>query len=312
MYNRILFYITLIAVSLVLFTGCDRLITQSSAAQSEAATEDFRFNVRTAPVSTGTLSSYINLSGNVEASVSVEVYPDAAGKLTRVLVQPGSIVKAGDILGWVDPSRPGMIYVSSPIKAPINGTITSVIADPGSTVSSQMPLFGLGQINELVVTTQVPERFLYLVEPGQVAAISTTAAPDRSFKAKVTSLSPVVNPISRTLQVELSLMETSPVKAGMFVGIRLITSTEENALMVPEKTLIHRSGETFVYRIQDDTAEKVVVTTGLESSGMIEILTGLEAGDSVVIEGASLLSPGSKVKVINELSLGTTVEGSQL
>jgi multidrug efflux pump subunit AcrA (membrane-fusion protein) len=269
------------------------------------------FNVRTAPVTSGALSSHIDLSGDVEASVSVDIFPDTAGKLTEILVEPGSSVREGDILGWVDPARPGMNYAASPVKASISGTITAVNADPGATVSPQTPLFKLGNIDDLVVITQVPERFLYLVKQGQTAQISTTAAPGRTFRAEISRLSPVVNPTTRTLQVELSLVEASPVKAGMFVGIRLITSTEENALMVPEKALVRRSGETFVFRVKGETVEKVDITIGLESAGSVEILSGLERGDRVVTEGASLLSPGSRVKIIDGLSLKTPSEGAR-
>ncbi len=149
------------------------------------------------------------------------------------------------------------------------------------------------------------------MEQGQSAEISTTAAPGRIYRAKVTSISPVVNPVTRTLQVKLSLTEDSPVKAGMFVGIRLVTSTAENALMVPEKALVRRSGETFVFRVQGDTVEQVPVTLGLQGSGTVEILTGLDRGDRVVTEGASLLSPGSRVKVIDGLSLNSRGEGAR-
>lgn len=310
MSRKMYIYAAGIALSLALFTGCGGpAAARTAGAVSAESEEPPALNVRTALVTSGALSSHIDLSGDVEASVSVDVYPDTAGKLTEILVEPGSPVRAGEILGWVDPARPGMNYAASPVKAAITGTVTAVNADPGATVSPQMPLFRLGNIDELVVTTQVPERFLYLVEQGQRAEISTTAAPGRSFQARVTSLSPVVNPTTRTLQVKLSLTEASPVKAGMFVGIRLITSTEKDALMIPEKALVRRNGETFVYRVQGDTVEKVAVAIGLESSGAVEIVAGLEKGDRVVTEGASLLSPGSRVKLIDGLSLKTSFEG---
>ena len=310
MSRKIYIFAAGIAMSLAVFTGCggSPAARTSDSSGTEMADQP-AFNVRTAPVTSGTLSSHIDLSGDVEASVSVDIFPVTAGKLTEILVEPGSTVKQGAILGWVDPARPGMNYTPSPVKASISGTITAVNADPGATVSPQMALFKLGNIDELVVTTQVPERFLYLVAPGQTAEITTTAAQGRSFQAKVTSLAPVVNPTTRTLQVKLSLAEASPVKAGMFVGIRLITSTEENALMVPEKALVRRNEETFVYRVMGDSVEEVVVATGLENSGSVEILSGLNKGDRVVTEGVSLLSPGSRVKVIDDLSLRSTSEG---
>ncbi|MBI9103710.1 MAG: efflux RND transporter periplasmic adaptor subunit [Spirochaetales bacterium] len=284
-------------------SGSDEAAAGKGPAGTDAPVVEKSYNVRAAMVSEQELSSYIDLSGDVEASVSVDVFPDAAGKLLTLNVKPGSTVRKDQIVGTVDPSRPGMNYAESPVKAPISGTVTAVNADPGSTVAQQMPLITIGKIDRLIITTQVPERFLYMVENGQEAMISTTAAPAEEFSARITGISPIVNPVSRTLEIELTITGRSPVKAGMFVGVRLITSTEENALVIPEKALIRRNNETYVYRVTGDVSEKVLVKLGLESAGLIEIIEGLSEGDQVITEGASLLSDGAKIKVLQDLSI---------
>ena len=266
------------------------------------------YNVRTAVVARNEISSFLDLSGDVEASVSLDVHPDTAGKLVRILVKPGDYVQQDQVLAQVDPGRPGMVYAVSPVQSPISGTITAVNVDPGATVSSQVPIFRVGRLDSLVVTTQVPERFLYMISMGQKALISSTAFPDNQFSATVSSVSPVVNPVSRTMEVKLTLREPTSVKSGMFVGIRLITSTDKNALIIPEKALISRSTETYVYRVSGNTAEKVIVTTGLTCEGAVEILTGLLEGDQVVIQGANLLSDGSKIKVLTATSTTNSQE----
>ncbi len=275
----------------------------AGASGAETAVVEKSYNVRAAMVSRRELSSYIDLSGDVEASVSVDVYPDTAGKLVNLSVRPGTVVRKDQVLASVDPSRPGMNYAASPVKAPISGTVTAVNVDPGMTVSPQVPLVTIGKIDQLVITTQVPERFLYMVAKGQEALISTTASPGLDYLARITGISPVVNPVSRTLEVEFTLIGNTPVKAGMFVGVRLIISTEEDALVIPEKALIRRNNETFVYRASGDKAEKVLVSLGLESEGMVEILSGLAEGEQVITEGVSLLSDGVKIRVLQNLSV---------
>lgn len=281
----------------------------ASCGQSSTAREEFpnkqvpaeaSYNVRATTVIRQKLSSYLDLSGDVEASVSVDVYPDTAGILSGIQVDLGSYVTKNQIIAYVDPTKPGMDYIANPVKAPISGTVTALNVDPGTTVSPQLPLVKIGKLDTLVITTQVPERFLYMVRPEQAALITTTASPGKEFNASVSAISPVVNPISRTLGIELKIIGESPVKAGMFVGIRLITSTEENVIVIPEKALIRRNSKLFVFRVNNGIAEKIIVTLGLESEGFVEILTGLSEGDQVITEGGGLLSDESRIKILGE------------
>ena len=221
----------------------------SNTGQETPAPVEKSFNIKTITVERQDISDRLTLSGDVEASTSVDIYAETSGKLSGLLVETGSWVQKDQVIAKVDPSRPGMNYAESPIKAPISGTITQINADPGATVSPQMPLFTIGDISRLVITTQVPERFIYMVENGQTAWITTTAYPGERYKAKVTSTAPVVNPVSRTLKIELSLIDKAPVKAGMFVGIDLITTTSEDSLTIPEKALLSRDDQNL--RIQN-------------------------------------------------------------
>lgn len=292
----------IIALSLFL-TSCGKPTASKEQPSDMPTLEAASYNVRTAVVIKQELSSYLDLSGDVEASVSVDVYPDTAGILSSINVELGSYVRKNQVIALIDLAKPGMNYAANPVKAPISGTITALNVDQGTTVSPQVPLVKIGQLDSLIVTTQVPERFIYMINPDQRALITTTALPGKRFNAQVSSISPVVNPVSRTLGIKLIFSGDSAVKAGMFVGIRLITSTEKNALVIPEKALIRRDSENFVFRVNGDIAEKVVVTLGLESEGSIEILEGLSEGDRVITEGVSLLSNGSKIRVLDELSL---------
>lgn len=296
----------IIALSLAL-TSCGKPTASSEESSNKPTPLTTSYNVRTATVIRQELSSYLDLSGDVEASVSVDVYPDTAGILANINVELGSHIRKNQIIAYIDPAKPGMNYAANPVKAPISGTITALNVDPGTTVSPQVPLVRIGQLDSLIITTQVPERFIYMINPEQKALITTTALPgtalsEGKFNAQVSSISPVVNPVSRTMGIKLKVSGDSAVKAGMFVGIRLITSTQKDALVIPEKALIRRNLETFVFRVNGDNAEKVVVTLGMESEGLFEILRGLSEGDQVITEGVSLLSDGSLIRILKDIS----------
>ena len=183
----------------VLLASCGNLPPRPGQANEEEQVEK-RFNIKTAPVTRQELSSYIVLSGDVEASGSIDVYPSAAGKVVSLPVSLGDYVRKDQILGQVDPSMPGLNYAASPVKAPISGTVTAVNMSMGQTVSQQMPVVTIGQLDELEIKTQVPERFIHQVAKGQKAVISSSAS-DRTFEARVTEISPVLNQSSRTMAI---------------------------------------------------------------------------------------------------------------
>jgi membrane fusion protein, multidrug efflux system len=289
------------------FTSCNKLseknIEEADSRAGNAVLIEKTYNVRAVTVGSGDFSSFIDLSGDVEASVSVDVFPDTSGKLVNLEVKPGNYVKENQILAQVDPSKPGMSYESSPVKAPISGTVTAVNIDPGTSIGPQTSILTIGQLSELLIITRVPERFLYMVEKGQTAIISTSSAPGELISAVVTEISPVVNPVSRTLELKLKISDQSRLKAGMFVGVRLFTSSRKNIITVPEKSIIHRNSESYVYRIKDGTVEKIIVSLGMESEGSFEIKEGINKGDRIVTDGVSLLIDGSKINIIDETSL---------
>ena len=284
-----------------MFTGCmpGGGRTGSKPGEEVTAPVEKSFNIKTASVKRDDISSKLTLSGDVEASVSIDVYPEASGELSALYVEVGSWVREDQVIAKVDPSRPGMNYAESPVEAPISGTITAINSDPGAAVGSQMPLVTIGDISSLVITTNVPERYIYMVEKGQTAWITTSASPGFEYEARVASIAPVVNPTSRTLEIELNIIGKTPIKAGMFVGIELRTSTSKDSLIIPEKAIHFRDDGTFVYRINGDRAEKIEVITGLKDSGLVEITEGLAEGDSIAVAGVSLLSDGAKVRELN-------------
>jgi multidrug efflux pump subunit AcrA (membrane-fusion protein) len=286
-------FITLITLTV---TSCN---PNKKANDKTEKQDDPAFAIKTTTVTRQNIQDLLDLSGDVKATSSVDVYPETTGKLTILNVQAGTWVKKNQILGYVDPSKPGMDYAKSPIKAPIDGTITSVNADEGSTIGPQIPLFTIGDISKLKITAQVSERFIYRIKKDQKAIITTSAFPNEQFYAQVNFLSPIVNPISRTMEIEFNFLENTPIKAGMFVQINLITDTKKNVLVIPEKALVINESDYFVYKIINNVAYKVAITVGIKNNGFVQIEEGLTTGDVIAIEGTTVLSDKTKVKIVS-------------
>lgn len=278
------------------------------AAAAEERTDEVRgqnvdtvFAVNVTPAIRGEINDYIEINGDVQTTTSVDVYADAAGEIARLYVGVGDQVAAQQLIAEVDPSRPGQNFALSPVRAPIAGTITRLPARVGAQVAPSAPIGQVSRTNELEIVVEIPERFISKVRRGLPAIIRLDAFPEQQFSATVSELNPVVNPLTRTLEVKLRFDNPDPrVRAGMFAEVRIITEQKDNIVKVPADVLIRRFGDTFVYVVSDgETAERRSVNPGIEIDNKLEITEGLEAGELVVYQGQNLLEDGSRVRVID-------------
>ena len=113
-------------------------------------------------------------------------------------------------------------------------------------------------------------------------------------------VSPVVDPATGTFKITIEVSDPSRrLKPGMFGRINIVYDSREMALQIPRSAIIEESGESAVFIVADDTAEKRIIRTGYSEAGNVEILEGLTDDDEVVIVGQLNLKTGSKVSVIN-------------
>lgn len=267
---------------------------------SWGAAGNTEFSVVTKAVEPETLHGYIVANGEIESQNSVSVYPNVSGKIISTAVLLGSAVKRGDIIAYVDPSQPGEYYKQSPVYAPIAGSVISTPAKNGTTVSPNTEITRIGDINNLQIVADIPERYVSFLKPGLKALVSVQAYPEEKFAATVKRVSPVVDAASRTKQIILNFDERdSKINAGMFSQIILYTKDYSGAVTVPKSALVTNEDKYFAYVMQgDSTVEKREVSLGEEVDGIVQIVSGLRQGERVVIQGQTSLSNGAKVKDI--------------
>jgi membrane fusion protein, multidrug efflux system len=260
------------------------------------------FSVRTTVVEQGTLQDYIEANGDIVVDSTVEVNPYVAGKLVSIRLPLGSKVAQGELIAEIDPSTPGSAYALHQVYAPIAGTITSLPLSAGSKVGTTSIIAKIGVLDSsgLQVSSRIAERYVGVLKTGLRANISLEAYPGVSFPATVSRVSPVVDSTSRTKEIRLSFNRPDPrINAGMFAGIRLDTNSYANRLKVPVDAIISDSTGSHVFvALPGDTVAKRPVEIGITVDGIAEIRTGLALGDIVVVEGATVLTDGARIKVL--------------
>jgi RND family efflux transporter MFP subunit len=252
------------------------------------------------PAVVGTIENSIVINGDVLAGKEVSIYPSVAGKLMSTRFKPGETVSQGQVLAMVDPSRPGEIYAQSPVMSTISGTVLSVPANTGDTVTTNTVVYVVGDISNIVVESFVPERFSASIHEGLAASISFEAIRGEFFSAAVSEVSPVLDPSSRTVRIRLRFArKDARIKPGMFAQASLVTEARYGVLTIPRNSVINTYGSFIVFTVDEkNIAHQVEIGIGLESEEQIEVVSGLAEGDRVVFEGQNFLMEGDAVRVV--------------
>ncbi|GMO38352.1 MAG: efflux RND transporter periplasmic adaptor subunit [Termitinemataceae bacterium] len=265
------------------------------------------FAVTTSVLKKGNVLDYIALSGDIVAGSNVDVYSEVGGKVTRVYVKVGDRVSKGSPIAAVDPSQPGMSYVVNVVRSPITGTVTTLPAQIGMQVSPQLSLAQVSGGGALEIQLYVSERFISRIKMGLPCLINLDAYPEESFKGRVSEISPIVDPLSRTMKIKVNVdNQGSKLKAGMFATVKIIVEDKDNAVTIPFTSVLQNGESYFVYiAVTDPTdpafsiAKRIVVTTGIHTDEIIEVTDGLEEGDELIVKGQTTLSDGSRLNIIS-------------
>lgn len=268
-------------------------------------------SVKTQVAEAVTLRDYVNTNGEIETQRSVDVFPSISGKVVDVKVSLGSAVKAGEVIAYIDPSQPGIEYAKSPVIAPITGTITKSTVKPGTQVNASTVIAVIGDVKNLQVSAKVPERYVAALKPGLKAEIVLEAYPEDIFMATVTKVSPVVDSASRTKTVILNFDRgDSRINAGMFAKVKLYTWDYSGYPAVPESCIVEKGNKKYIYIVNDDdTVHQSEVSTGNVVDNKIQLLSGVDEGETVVIEGMRVLSEGARIIDITKGNLSQKKQG---
>jgi RND family efflux transporter MFP subunit len=122
-------------------------------------------------------------------------------------------------------------------------------------------------------------------------------APEQAVSARIDSISPMVGGNSHAAEAIVHVANPGGWSEGASVTADVVLKERPDALMVPELSLVRRPAGEVVYVVNGNAAEQRVVTTGVRQAGLVEIISGLEGGDTVVVDGAGFLTDKAPVAV---------------
>ncbi len=183
------------------------------------------------------------------------------------------------------------------IKAPFDGVLGIRQISEGSFISQNTTITSIDAIDMVYVDFSVPERFIATLAQGQTVEATVAAYPDRTFKGTVKTIASRVDPVTRSVLVR-AVVENADhaLRPGLLMRVEVV-SRNWQALSVAEEAVVPTAGKNYVFIINGDTAERREITLGLRRPGYVEVLSGLTAGERVVVEGTMRLGrQGTKVR----------------
>lgn len=182
------------------------------------------------------------------------------------------------------------------VRAPFDGTLGLSSTTVGTYVSPGVAIVTLAKTRPVKIEFGVPGRFAAQVKVGSAVQI-TDEASAKQYTAKVYALNPQLDPVSRTLQARARFANShDELQPGAFVKVALQLSQTADALQIPTEAVVPVAAGYQVFVVKNSKVVAKDVKIGPRSDALIQILSGLAVGDSVVRTGVLQIKPGDAVK----------------
>ncbi|KPK41614.1 MAG: hypothetical protein AMJ78_04935 [Omnitrophica WOR_2 bacterium SM23_29] len=248
----------------------------------------------------GSLKEALFYVGDIKADDEAIIYPKVTGKIIEKLAKEGDSLKKGDILAYIDRDEVGFKFEKAPVESPIDGVVGKVYVDIGTSVSPQVPVGLVVNMDVVEVEVNVVERDLPKIREGQAAQLEADAYPDEIFEGMVERITPVVDLASRTATVQIKIPnEDHRLKPGMFARIKILVKEREDVLIIPRDAIILEDSSNYVFVVKDDNnVQRKKIEIGLNEDNKFEVINGLDEGEIVVTMGNARLKDGDTVEII--------------
>jgi RND family efflux transporter MFP subunit len=191
------------------------------------------------------------------------------------------------------------------VSSPMDGIVSARLAEPGLSVPVNATLMTVLDLRDMELEVLVPTSQIPSVRIGQSASFGIEGFGDRRFEGKVERISPSAANGSRSIAVYLRIANPQQqLRGGMFAQGAILTERSDQVLVLPEAALRDQAGAASVLRIHDDRLQDQPVELGARdaNAGLVEIVSGLQVGDRVVLSSAANLKAGLAVQIVTPLA----------
>lgn len=202
------------------------------------------------------------------------------------------------------------------ILAPFDGIIGIRQVNVGDYLKDGADIVNIEDIEAIFVDFRLPERFQSKVRRGQTALLDIDALPGRKYTAQVQAIDPLIDANGRSVGVRGCIDNRQlQLRPGMFARVNAVFGERDSARVIPEEAIVPQGGKQFVIKLlagpnaQTRITQRVEVKVGLRRPGKVEILEGLEAGETVVTTGQQRVQRDGTTVIVVDLTSARPAPG---
>jgi membrane fusion protein (multidrug efflux system) len=189
------------------------------------------------------------------------------------------------------------------VTAPFSGQVVRRLVDQGQTVSNGTAMFTMADMSRLLARVYVPAKEFRQIRADQPVELVVTSTGDR-LTGRIDLVSPLVDPDSGTIKVTVEVSEYPPTtRPGDFVEVSIVTDRHDDSLLVPRVAVVTERGRSSVFVAEGETAHQRAIELGFQDEDNAEILSGLEAGEVIVVQGQRTLRDGQPISILDAVDL---------
>jgi RND family efflux transporter MFP subunit len=266
----------------------DRATAADLAAQQEIAASDSDFTLAEA-----TFRRYQTLYD--KKSVSPQEFDEVKARYQAAQARR-EMARAGQAQAKAALEQAHTAPAYTRILAPFDGIVTERKADVGTLASPGMPIFSVEDLRRYRLEATVNETDLRYVRMGQQVPVFLDALGDRELKGKVVEIVPAADPATRSFLVKAELPSDVALRSGLFGRAEFVRG-EQSALLIPRAAVVERGQLQGIYIVdQNRIAGLRYITLGKPAAGQVEVLAGLQAGETLVADPAGRELSGKKIE----------------
>ncbi|BBM85531.1 efflux RND transporter periplasmic adaptor subunit [Candidatus Uabimicrobium amorphum] len=186
------------------------------------------------------------------------------------------------------------------ITAPFSGVLIEQAVTEGQLIGTSAKIFTLVDLKKLILVLNIPERELTLLKEKQKVILRSENFPDMVAEGRVESISPVVNNQTGTVAVKVAVRpDKSILRPGIFVQASIVLQHKTSVVVIPRAPILYDNNRSFVYVVNDENkAQKKFVELGIREGDQVEVLSGVEQDEKLIVSGHHIVEDKQLVEII--------------
>ena len=184
------------------------------------------------------------------------------------------------------------------ISAPMTGVVTAVNVSVGEMAAPSMPIIEIMHLDEIEIPVGVIEQHINALTVGDRVEVSISAVQEEPFIGTIRSIPPTADPLTRAFPVTIALPNPDhTIRPGMFAEVSLVTRTSQDAVIVPMVAVVDQGIRQTIFVVENGEAISRTIELGINDGQYIEVVSGIEAGEEIIIRGQNIVNHGDPVLV---------------